>query len=52
MLKVYCYSKCTTCKKALKWLDEHRIEFDLADIKEKHPDEEIQELQKQIRKIA
>ena len=40
MLKVYCYSKCTTCKKALKWLDEHRIEFDLADIKEKHPDEE------------
>ena len=40
MLKVYCYSKCTTCKKALKWLDEHRIEFDLADIKENHPDEE------------
>ena len=19
-MKVYCYSKCTTCKKALKWL--------------------------------
>ena len=23
MLKVYCYSKCSTCKKALKWLDEN-----------------------------
>ena len=22
MLKVYCYSKCTTCNKALKWLDD------------------------------
>ena len=20
MVKVYCYSRCTTCKKALKWL--------------------------------
>ena len=40
MLKVYCYSKCTTCKKALKWLDEHSIEYDLLDIKTDHPDEE------------
>ncbi len=23
MVKVYCYSKCTTCKKALKWLDDN-----------------------------
>ena len=22
MIKVYCYSRCGTCKKALKWLDE------------------------------
>ena len=22
MLKVYCYNRCTTCKKALKWLDD------------------------------
>ncbi len=21
-MKVYCYNRCTTCKKALKWLDE------------------------------
>ena len=40
MLKVYCYSKCTTCKKALKWLDEHGVAYDLLDIKENHPDEE------------
>ncbi len=39
MLKVYCYSKCTTCKKALKWLDEHGISYSLADIKADHPDE-------------
>ncbi len=39
MLKVYCYSRCTTCKKALKWLDDNKIEYDLIDIKEDHPDE-------------
>lgn len=38
-MKVYCYSKCTTCKKALKWLDENKIKFELIDIKEDHPDE-------------
>ena len=38
-MKVYCYSKCTTCKKALKWLDENKIKYDLIDIKEDHPDE-------------
>ena len=25
MIKVYCYSRCTTCKKALKWLDENEM---------------------------
>ena len=40
MIKVYCYSRCTTCKKALKWLDENGIEYNLIDIKENHPDEE------------
>ncbi len=39
MTKVYCYSKCTTCKKALKWLDDNKFEFALIDIKEDHPDE-------------
>ena len=39
MLKVYCYNKCTTCKKALKWLDDNGIDYELADIKTEHPDE-------------
>ncbi len=37
-MKVYCYEKCTTCKKALKWLDDNNIEYDLIDIKGDHPD--------------
>ncbi len=40
-MKVYCYSKCGTCKKALKWLDERGIEYEKADIKEDHPDEAL-----------
>lgn len=38
-ITVYCYSRCTTCKKALKWLDDNKIEYKLMDIKEDHPDE-------------
>lgn len=40
MIQVYCYNRCTTCKKALKWLDDHGIGYELIDIKAKHPDEE------------
>ena len=39
MIKVYCYSRCTTCKKALKWLEDNKIEHTMIDIKEDHPDE-------------
>ena len=39
MITVYCYSRCTTCKKALKWLDDNGIEYTLIDIKTDHPDE-------------
>lgn len=39
MIQVYCYSRCTTCKKALKWLDDNKIQYELIDIKENHPDE-------------
>ena len=28
-----CYEKCTTCKKAQKWLDEHSVSYDLRPIK-------------------
>ena len=39
MLKVYCYSRCSTCRKALKWLDENDISHEDIDIKANHPDE-------------
>ena len=39
MVRVYCYSRCTTCKKALKWLDDHGIAYAAANIKEDHPNE-------------
>ncbi len=40
MVTVYCYEKCTTCKKALNWLKERGIEAAVIDIKADHPDEE------------
>ena len=39
MIKVYCYSRCSTCKKALKWLDENGIKYESIDIKENNPSE-------------
>ena len=30
------YPKCTTCKKAKKWLEEHKVDFEDRDIKEKN----------------
>jgi arsenate reductase len=32
-----CYPKCSTCKKAGKWLDENGIGYTLRDIKEDNP---------------
>ena len=37
-MKVYCYPKCSTCKKALAWLDENGAEYELFDIKTQNPD--------------
>jgi arsenate reductase (glutaredoxin) len=31
-IKVYQYSKCSTCRKALKWLDARGVEYDSIDI--------------------
>lgn len=39
MIKVYCYEKCSTCKKALKWLQENGIAHEVIDIRSCHPDE-------------
>lgn len=40
-MKIYCYPKCTTCKKALKWLDEQGMAYELIDIKEQNPSKEV-----------
>ena len=38
------YPKCTTCKRAKKWLDEHKIEYEDRHIVENNPTfEELQE---------
>lgn len=34
---VLCYKKCTTCKKALKWLDANGISYEERSIKEENP---------------
>ena len=47
MIKVYCYSKCSTCKKALKWLEDNKIDYTVIDIKVDNPDEKaLRELHK------
>lgn len=38
MVKVYCYPKCSTCKKAIKFLNEQMLDYKLIDIKEDNPD--------------
>ena len=35
-----CYSKCTTCQKAKKWLDEKKVDFAERPIKEQNPTQE------------
>lgn len=37
MLKFICYPKCTTCQKAMKWLDNKKQEYELKDIKIDNP---------------
>lgn len=34
---VLVYRKCSTCIKALNWLEEHKVEFTERPIKEEHP---------------
>ena len=41
------YPKCTTCKKAKKWLEEHGINYTDRNIKEENPtEEEVREFHK------
>ena len=37
MIKFICYSKCTTCQKAKKWLDDNKIKYEFRDIKLDNP---------------
>lgn len=34
---VLCYEKCSTCKSAIKWLEQHGVEYELRDIKRNNP---------------
>ena len=34
-----CYSRCTTCQKAKKWLDDHGVDYEIRDIKTQPPTE-------------
>lgn len=40
MNKLYCYPRCTTCKKAVKWLEENRIDYEYKHIVEETPSKE------------
>lgn len=47
MVKFICYPKCSTCKKAQKWLDENGFKYEIRDIKENNPTyQELKEWQK------
>ena len=39
-LTILCYDKCSTCKKALNWLDEKRISYEKRPVKEQNPSKE------------
>lgn len=42
-----CYPKCSTCKKAQKWLDEKGKDYEARDIRTDHPtEEELREWQR------
>ncbi len=47
-ITVLSYAKCSTCQKALKWLDEQGIDYELRPIKENNPT--VEELKKWYQK--
>ncbi len=40
MLEIYCYNKCSTCRKAITYLLDSKIDFELRDTVNDHPDYE------------
>lgn len=50
MLKVYEYSKCSTCVKALRFLDQNKVKYEKIPIVEKAPSKkELQEMLKHLK---
>lgn len=47
VLKVYCYVKCGTCRKALKWLDQRGIAYQELPVRETPPS--LAELKKALK---
>ncbi len=41
MITVYCYPKCSTCKKTIKWLNDHAISYDEKNITTETPEKEM-----------
>ena len=39
-MTILCYDKCSTCRKALNWLDEQGARYTVRPIKEQNPSEE------------
>ena len=39
-MKVLCYPKCGTCRKAIKWLDENGVDYEYRHIVEENPTED------------
>ena len=39
-MTILCYDKCSTCRKALKWLDAKGVSYSVRPIKEENPDME------------
>ena len=40
-LRIYSYARCSTCRKALAWLDLHHINYQLLDIVENPPNKDL-----------
>ena len=41
MITIYCYPKCSTCKKTIKWLNDHEISYTEKDITKETPNKEM-----------
>ena len=43
MIIIYEYPKCSTCKKAIKWLDDHNVSYEKRDIVKNPPSAQLLE---------